>query len=94
MLACHRSRHGSWHRARGRRDDATLLDIEAVDPRACRRLDDESRQWIESLTSSGQERELATARLHRLFVDAAHFELQRMALDSAPRRKTAARRDA
>src|SRR4051794_37375358 len=56
---------------------ATLVDVEAVDPGACRRLDDESRQWVEALTSSGQERELAIARLHKLLVGAAWVELQR-----------------
>lgn len=48
-----------------------MASIHAIDPGARRALDNGSRQWIESLTSNGQERELAIAGLHKLLVGAA-----------------------
>jgi RNA polymerase sigma-70 factor (ECF subfamily) len=40
-------------------------------------LDDDSRAWIDALSSSGRERDLAIARLHELLLRGARFEVAR-----------------
>jgi RNA polymerase sigma-70 factor (ECF subfamily) len=47
------------------------------DPPAERRLDPESRRWLDELAAEGPAREQAVARLHGLMVRAARFELNR-----------------
>src|SRR5881227_418892 len=42
-----------------------------------RRLDPESRAWLEALDSEGQRREEAIARLHALLLREARFEVRR-----------------
>ena len=40
-------------------------------------VDPESREWLESLKSSGARRDDAVARLHAILVRAARFEIAR-----------------
>jgi RNA polymerase sigma-70 factor, ECF subfamily len=59
---------------------ATVAAVDAAlsaDAPAERRLDPESRRWLDELAAEGPAREQAVARLHELLLRAAYFELNR-----------------
>lgn len=49
----------------------------SVSPSPARRLDPDSRQWLEELGGAGAARDAAVARLHALLLGAARFEVSR-----------------
>src|SRR4051794_38907492 len=58
-------------------DDGSMLSLASPVPVVRRRLDAESRGWVEALSSEGAEREEAVERLHALLLRAARFEVAR-----------------
>lgn len=56
---------------------------ETSPPSAARGPDAESRQWLDALTRTGPEHELAVDRLHALLLRAARFEIARRRRDLA-----------